>query len=204
MELDAKYLEQENNELKLMNLQYQGWVRTLTANNRKVAGEIQELKNENKALTEKLNHLTEEMSYLASRANQTSIARSAKSEPFSGFEATPSKNTDTAAKLTHLEKKVERFKGMYETWKEAFRKLEKEKTELEQKHNELRHQNAPSQDPRVQNRILLDLDNRVKELTKVNTELQARLDADHEASAVNLNCIKQERIGPEADLDKPN
>lgn len=199
MEFRTQQLEEENGELKTINLEYQRIVRELVGKHRKLATENQQLKNENKELTERLNHLNQEMSYLVSRANQStnifSKASTGETDPSGASNQLSTADKAKSDELVFLEKKVERFKGMYQTWKEEFHKMEKEKLELERKYNELQSQTIKSleRDPRIKQKINSEKDQRIEELTRINTDLQARLHDDHEASSLDLTCVKLEK-----------
>ena len=186
---------EQNDQLKLLNIQYQGCMRLLGSKSRKLAAENEQLKKENKELAEKLK-------FLSSRPNRppepTGDSKRAPTngEPVNAFEG---KVED--GKIEHLTKTVERFKGMYQSWKTACQEAEAKVRELEASYLKLQREkvNSLEKDPRIKEKISSEKEKKIKELTKRNNELQDLLHGNNEATSLDLTCVKLEKPAPESE-----
>lgn len=200
MEFQAQHLAEENDELKMVNIQYQASIRLVASKNRELSTENKKLRDENKELTDKLNHLKVQMEYLARRSKPAEPAarnlsigdatRRSNGEACNPFEGKVEDN-----QIPHLLKTVERYKGMYQSWKLECEVAERKAVDLEEKYLELQRQKVKTleKDPRITQKINSEKDRKIQELTKLNLELQARLHGSNEEASVDLSCVKKEK-----------
>ena len=214
MEFKLQEQTQEIEELKLVNLQYQTTIKTVTSKNR-------EFRSANQRLIEKCNQsrteapdskkalkrlLDENVDINANNVKRTPDRESAKS---ADAERDAQKKDEQIAKLRshnanllkekdELTKKGERFKAAYNEFKRSYE-------DLRIKYEEVREEKTADliKDPRITKKISSEKDLKIEQLTKLNLELQEELQKQAaRAASSEANNVKKER-GAEFDQRQP-
>lgn len=217
MEFKLQEQTQEIEELKLVNLQYQATIKTVTSKNREFKIENQHLIEQCKreARTEApeskkaLKRLLDENIDINANTIKRTPDRCESAKPADSSEKSADKKDDQIAKLrSHnatllkekedLVKKGERFKAAYTEFKRSYE-------DLRVKYEEVREEKKADliKDPRITKKISNDKDLKIQELSKLNTELQEQLQKHTErAASPSVSTVKKER-GAEFDQKQP-